>query len=207
MLTKKLWIFMRIYKSFDPSFSPICYYSFIFSLLQISIGLSVFGFIANEYKQIAIRLLLTIQNIRSAIPWGIMKVILNYLPLPSFIYEQENKSFITLIADDPAQPGRSRRGRHHSVRRHQGGPHFREDRLLLRVPRCQCHTLFFHRHRHCNWHCGKVSKECLPWLVFSGKLYICDYQIWSSTVCTFLHWKWCWNIPCALYMEGSWERV
>ena len=24
---------------------------------------------------------------------------------------------------------------------------------------------------------------------------------------TFLHWKWCWNIPCALYMEGSLERV
>ncbi len=24
---------------------------------------------------------------------------------------------------------------------------------------------------------------------------------------TFLHWKWCWNIPCTLYMEGNWERV
>jgi len=23
----------------------------------------------------------------------------------------------------------------------------------------------------------------------------------------FLHWKWWWNIPCALYTEGSWERV
>ncbi len=32
------------------------------------------------------------------------------------------------------------------------------------------------------------------------------YCILSSIVHTFLHWKWCWNIPCALYMEGSWER-
>ncbi len=28
---------MRIYKQFDPKFSPICYYLFIFGLLQISI--------------------------------------------------------------------------------------------------------------------------------------------------------------------------
>jgi hypothetical protein len=33
------------------------------------------------------------------------------------------------------------------------------------------------------------------------------YSILLSIVRTFLHWKWCWNIPCALYMEGSWERV
>ncbi len=39
--------------------SPICYYSFIFGLLQISIGLLVFALVANEYKQIAIRSLLT----------------------------------------------------------------------------------------------------------------------------------------------------
>jgi hypothetical protein len=67
MLTEKLRIFTRIYKQFDPSFSLICYYSFIFGQLRISIGLSVFGFIANEYQQRAIRLLLTIRNIRSAI--------------------------------------------------------------------------------------------------------------------------------------------
>jgi hypothetical protein len=67
MLTEKLRIFMRIYKWFDPSFSPICYYSFIFSLLRISIGLLVYGFVANEYKQIAIRSLSTILNIRSGI--------------------------------------------------------------------------------------------------------------------------------------------
>ncbi len=67
MLTEKLQIFMRIYKYFDPSFSPICYYLFIFGLLQISIGLSVIGFVANKYKQIAIQLLLTIRNIWSAI--------------------------------------------------------------------------------------------------------------------------------------------
>jgi hypothetical protein len=69
-------------QKYNPSFSPRCYYLFIFGLLQISIGLSVFGFVANEYKQIAIRLLSTICNIRSAIQWAIMKVILNYSPLP-----------------------------------------------------------------------------------------------------------------------------
>jgi hypothetical protein len=67
MLTAKLQIFMRIYKSFDPIFSLICYYSFIFGLLQISIDLSVFGFVANKCKQITICSLLTIRNIRSGI--------------------------------------------------------------------------------------------------------------------------------------------
>jgi hypothetical protein len=67
MLTEKLQILMRIYKQFDPSFSLICYYSFIFGQLRISIGLSVFKFVANEYQRRAIRLLLTIHNIRSAI--------------------------------------------------------------------------------------------------------------------------------------------
>jgi hypothetical protein len=52
---------------FDPCFSLICYYSFIFGLLRISIGLSVFRFVANEYQRRAIRLLLTIRNIRLAI--------------------------------------------------------------------------------------------------------------------------------------------
>jgi hypothetical protein len=33
------------------------------------------------------------------------------------------------------------------------------------------------------------------------------YHILLSIVHTSLHWKWCWNIPCTLYMEGSWERV
>ncbi len=45
----------------------------------------------------------------------------------------------------------------------------------------------------------------LPMLWFLKKVYY--YRILSSIVHTFLHWKWCWNIPCALYMEGSWERV
>ncbi len=83
MLTEKLWIVTRIYKQFDPSFSLICYYSFIFGLLRISIGLSIFGFVANEYQWRAIRLILTIHNIRSAIRWAIPKVILNYLCIPS----------------------------------------------------------------------------------------------------------------------------
>ncbi len=43
------------------------YYSLIFGLLRISFGLSVFGFIANEYKRITIRSLSTICNIRSGI--------------------------------------------------------------------------------------------------------------------------------------------
>ncbi len=59
MLTEKLRIFTRIYKEFDPSFSLICYYSFIFGLLRTSIGLSVFGFVAKEYQQRAIQLLST----------------------------------------------------------------------------------------------------------------------------------------------------
>jgi hypothetical protein len=65
--------------------SPICYYSLIFGLLRISIGLSVFGFVANKYKQIMIRSLSTICNIRSGIRGAITKVILNYLPLPSSV--------------------------------------------------------------------------------------------------------------------------
>ncbi len=84
MLTKKLQIFTRIYNQFDPSFSLICYYSFIFGLLQISTGLLVFGFIANKYQWRAIRLLLTICNIQSAIRRVIPKLILNYLRLPTF---------------------------------------------------------------------------------------------------------------------------
>ncbi len=67
---------------FTNIFSPILYYSLIFSLLQISIGLSVFGFIANEYKQITIRSLSTIRYIQSGIRWAKPKVFLNYSTLP-----------------------------------------------------------------------------------------------------------------------------
>ena len=84
MLTEKLQILIRIQLvRFDLSFSPLSWYSFIFGLIQISIGLSVFGFVANDYKQIAIRLHLTIRNIRSAIGWAITKIILNYSCLPN----------------------------------------------------------------------------------------------------------------------------
>ncbi len=83
MLTEKLQIFTRIYKQFDPSFSMICYCSFIFGQLQISIGLSVFRFVANEYQRRAIRLLSIIHNIQSAIQLAIPKVILNYSCLPT----------------------------------------------------------------------------------------------------------------------------
>ncbi len=84
MLTEKLQIFTRIYKQFDHNFSLICYYSFIFGLLRISIVLSVFRFVSNKYQWRAIWLLLTIRNIRSAIWWSIPKVILNYLRLPTW---------------------------------------------------------------------------------------------------------------------------
>ncbi len=67
MLTEKLRIVTRIYKQSDPRFSLICYYSFIFGLLQIFIGLSVFGFVANEYQRRAIWSLSTIRKIWSAI--------------------------------------------------------------------------------------------------------------------------------------------
>ncbi len=55
---------MNIYKNLQI---PICYYSFIFGLLQIFIGLLVFRFVVNEYQRIAIRLLSTIHTIWSAI--------------------------------------------------------------------------------------------------------------------------------------------
>jgi hypothetical protein len=47
---------------------------YIFGLLQISICLSVFGFVAYEYKWIAIQSLLTICNIWSGIRWMNPKV-------------------------------------------------------------------------------------------------------------------------------------
>ncbi len=96
MLTEKLQIFMRIYKQFDTSFSLICYYSFIFGLLRISIGLSVFRFVANEYHRRAIWLLSAICNIRSAIRWVIPKVILNYLRLPILHYHTVRLGFSLL---------------------------------------------------------------------------------------------------------------
>ncbi len=69
------------------------------SLLQISIGLSVFGFVANEYKWIAIQLLLTICNIQSAIRWAIKNVILNYslLPRPRQVQQWLSRAVVTGI--------------------------------------------------------------------------------------------------------------
>ncbi len=74
-----LWEFTN---SLIPFFQ-LCYYSLIFGLLRISIGLSVFRFVANEYKQITIYSLSTIRNIWSGIWWEITKVILNYSTLPN----------------------------------------------------------------------------------------------------------------------------
>jgi len=96
MLTEKLRIFTRIYKYFDPIFSPILYYSLIFGLLRISIGLSVFGFVANEYKRITICSLSNIRNIWSGIRWAKPKVILNYSTLPkkeNIVYARQRYAF------------------------------------------------------------------------------------------------------------------
>ena len=57
----------------------------MFGLLQISIGLYIFRFVANEYQPIAMQLHSTIHNILSAIWWAITKIILNYLPLPTWV--------------------------------------------------------------------------------------------------------------------------
>jgi hypothetical protein len=79
---------MNIYENLQivqTHFSPICYYSLIFGLLRISIGLSVFRFIANKYKRIMIHSLSTIHNIRSGIRGAITEGILNYSPLPSSV--------------------------------------------------------------------------------------------------------------------------
>ncbi len=85
---------------FDPIFSPICCYSFIFGLLQISIGLSVLGFVANEYKWTAIRSLSTIRNIRSGIRWTNPKVKKHYSPLLSLLHHRNAVFKIALIPTD-----------------------------------------------------------------------------------------------------------
>jgi hypothetical protein len=66
---------MNIYKNLKivwSQFFPDM--SFIFGLLGISIGLLVFGLIANKYKQIAIRSLSTIHNTWFNIRWMIQKM-------------------------------------------------------------------------------------------------------------------------------------
>ncbi len=88
----KIWCWLRNYeylREFTNSLIPffhwfnLIHYSLKFGLIQISIGLSVFGFVANEYKRITIRSLSTIRNILSGIQWAIMKVFLNYSLLPT----------------------------------------------------------------------------------------------------------------------------
>jgi hypothetical protein len=70
------WEITNTYENLQIVWSQsISKYSFIFGLIWISIGLSVFGFVANKYKRRAIQLHLTICNIQSAIWWAIMKVI------------------------------------------------------------------------------------------------------------------------------------
>ncbi len=88
----KIWCWPRNYEylwEFTNSLIPFFHrYGtiLIFGLLRISIGFSVFGFVANEYKRITICSLSTIRNIRSGIRWAKLKVILNYSMLPSGIW-------------------------------------------------------------------------------------------------------------------------
>ncbi len=61
---------------------------------------------------------------------------------------------------------------------------------------------------------NKVQNDLIIWLrilplvkmLFLLNLFV-NYCILSSIVQTFIHWKWCWNIPFALSMESTWERV
>jgi len=80
------WEIMNTYKNLQTVWSQFFTDKLIFvyiGLIQISIGLAVFGFVGNEYKQRAIQLHSTIHNIWSAIQWAITNVILNYSPLPN----------------------------------------------------------------------------------------------------------------------------
>ncbi len=69
------WEIMNIYENLQIVWSQFFsgYYSFI-GLLQISTSLSVFRFVANEYKSIAIWSLSTIHNTWSNIRWTIPNV-------------------------------------------------------------------------------------------------------------------------------------
>ncbi len=63
---------------------------------------------------------------------------------------------------------------------------------------------------YADFHLCWASQICtLCWVSFYLVFWrhLLNYCLLLSMVCTFLHWKRCWNIPCALYTEGSWERV
>jgi hypothetical protein len=79
------WEITNIYENLKIVWSQFFTDMLLFVYIQSTsnvIGLSVFRFIAKEYKWIAIQLLLTIRNIQSVIGWVITKGILNYSPLP-----------------------------------------------------------------------------------------------------------------------------
>ncbi len=73
----------NIYKNLQIVWSQFFTDMLLFVYIR-STGLLVFRLVANEYQWIAIQLLLAIRNIRSAIWWAIMKVILNYSCLLTF---------------------------------------------------------------------------------------------------------------------------
>ncbi len=72
---------MNTYKNLQIVQSQFFTDKLIFEYIRISIGLLVFRFVSNKYKQRAIQLHSTIHNIQSPICWEITKVILNYSPL------------------------------------------------------------------------------------------------------------------------------
>jgi hypothetical protein len=84
-----VWEITNIYENLQIVWSQILTDMLLFIYIQStlkSIGLSVFRFVANKYKGIAIWLFSTIRNVRSAIRWAIMKVILNYSLLPNLAW-------------------------------------------------------------------------------------------------------------------------
>ncbi len=72
-------IYENLQKVWSQFFTDMLLFIYIWS--NSNIGLSVFGFVVNEYKWIVIRSLLTIHDIQLGIWWTNPKVKNHYLPL------------------------------------------------------------------------------------------------------------------------------
>ncbi len=102
--------------------------------------------------------------------------------------------------------------------------------IIFNVKKCTLYSIKYGV--FCDWQRISVEKVCTHFL--SARLKMITAKEWSSLQkgaqpikqywllklhkkiyllyffeyrAHFLNWKWCWNIPCTLYMEGSWERV
>jgi len=73
---------------------------------------------------------------------------------------------------------------------------------LIKMIVCQLVKNGYFVHAKSLWKSTFFNLSFSPW-----RAWLKRYRILSSIVRIFIHWKWSWNIPCALYMEGSWERV